>query len=209
MKKTLLALLTTTLLVFGCVLSCKQNDEQPLQSRYLLKGQELAQQLNGLYFSEGSVSSAKATDNGQELLQLVLTNGGIKPHTATVFLEQKDWKQLEVKSGTYEVLYLRHMLILNNPETGLRYTFRVSSEELAALESKLPENYTSSPAIEAIGISFRGPLPTLKGNPELTDDCYSSGGPGTISCSNSCCSVTCKSGYYATCGKSCNCTKED
>lgn len=209
--KKIIALIFAIALAFAMIfISCEQNNERPEFPSYLPNGAELAQQHGGLYFKEGRVSMKKDTDNGQERLQIVLTNGGIKPHTVNVFLEKKDWNSLQIKSGDFEVLYLKHLIVLNEPQTGLRYTFSVASEELLKLEAGLPSSYFSNSAVEAIGIAFQGPLPTLKGNPEnVAEVCHYSGGTGSSSCSNACCSITCKTGYYATCGNSCNCTKDE
>ncbi|SEJ63225.1 hypothetical protein SAMN05216327_114185 [Dyadobacter sp. SG02] len=210
MKKTIVLISALVLAAVAIFFACEQQNDRPETANYLAKGSELAQQLGGFYFKNGHVAVVKDIDNGQERLQLTLTNGGIKPHTVNIFLEKKEWNDLKIQSSEYEVLYLKQILILNEPRTGNRYTFKVQSEGLKELEVKLPENYLSNQAIEAIGIAFRGPLPSLKGNPEfLTEQCHSAGGPGTLSCSNACCTVTCKNGYYASCGQSCNCTKED
>lgn len=210
MKKIIGFISAAAMIVMAFFIACEQQNDQLEQTTYLTKGLELAQELGGLYFREGNVSITKDTDNGQKRLQLALTNGGIKPHIVTVFLEKADWEQLNLKSGKYEVLFLKHLLILNDPHKGMQHTFRVQSSELKDLEVKLPRAYLSSAPIEAIGISFQGPLPTLKGNPEnLGEVCHSSGGTGSISCSNACCTISCKTGYYATCGQSCNCTKEE
>lgn len=211
MKKTIAFISATALIIVAFFIACEQQqDDHPEQTKYLEKGADLAQQLGGFYFEKGNVSVAKDIDAGQERLQLTLTNGGIKPHTVNVFLEKKEWKNLKIHSSDYEVLYLKQILVLNEPRTGNRFFFKVQSDGLKELEAKLPESYLSMPTVEAIGIAFTGPLPNLKGNPEfLTEVCHSAGGPGTLSCSNACCTITCKTGYYASCGQSCNCTKED
>lgn len=210
MRKAIALIFAIALIAAAFFIACEQQHDYPEQAKYLEKGSELAQRLGGFYFEKGNVAVVKDIDAGQERLQLTLTNGGIKPHTVNIFLEKKEWNDLIIQSSEYEVLYLRQILVLNEPRTGNRFTFKVQSDGLEELEANLPESYLSIPAVEAIGIAFRGPLPNLKGNPEfLTEVCHSAGGPGTLSCSNACCTITCKAGYYASCGQSCNCTKED
>jgi len=210
MKKTIALISATVLIALAFFIACEQQSDRPEQANYLEKGSDLAQQFGGFFFEKGNVAVVKDVDDGQKRLQLILTNRGIKPHTVNIFLEKKEWDNLNIRSSEYEVLYLKQILVLNDPKTGNRYTFKVQSEGLKELEAKLPENYLSKVAVDAIGIAFKGPLPSLRGNPEfLTEQCHSAGGPGTLSCSNACCTITCKNGYYASCGQSCNCTKEE
>jgi hypothetical protein len=189
-------------------LACEKKSDEPEKPSFLLEATNLANQTDGFYSKTAQVTVEKGIENDQHFLQLTLSNNDLLPETVKIYVENENWDKVDLTSGQYEVLFLKYALIINEPMSGKRKEFIVHSEQLAAMLEKLPKNYLSASAISSIGISIYGQHNAFRGGiPSLGPDCPISGGTGAVSCSNACCSVTCSSGYYATCATSCGCSK--
>ncbi|MEO6283836.1 MAG: hypothetical protein ABIN80_27370 [Dyadobacter sp.] len=190
-------------------LSCEKNAKDPDKPMFLIDANNLANQTDGFYSEVSQVTVEKNIENKQHKLQLTISNSHIKPQIVKIYLEEKDWKGIELVSGQYEILFLKYALIINNPLTGQKHEFIINCQPLAETLAKLPKNYLAASAINTIGISISGQHSALRDQPGLVPGgCSTSGGTGTVSCSNACCSISCGTGYYATCANTCTCTKK-
>ncbi|NIJ54082.1 hypothetical protein [Dyadobacter arcticus] len=208
MKKFTLVALVVSLFLVAVIVSCEKSTKDPNTPSFLLDANNLADQTGGFYAKVRQVNVEKGIENSQKKLKLTWSDGDIKPYIVNIFFEEQDWEDFNLVSGQYEILFLKHALIINDPIKSIKHEFVVPNESLNDMQSKLPANYISTSAIRAIGISVYGNHAALRGKPALKpENCANSGGTGTSSCSNACCSITCLSGYYATCGNTCNCTK--
>ncbi|WP_439558565.1 hypothetical protein [Dyadobacter sp.] len=195
------------LAAFAIFLACERKSDEPGKPSFIEDATNLADQTDGFYSKVAQVSVAKGSENGQHMLQLTLSNSDLLPQSVKIYFEDENWEKVNLQSGQYEVLFLKYALIVNDPMSGKRQEFIVNAQQLSSVLEKLPKNFLSASAVPAIGIAVYGQHSALKEGPNLVPDCPTSGGTGTISCSNSCCSITCNSGYYATCAGSCSCSK--
>ncbi|WAC14291.1 LuxR C-terminal-related transcriptional regulator [Dyadobacter pollutisoli] len=109
-----------------------------------------------------------------------------------------------------ERLYVSHEIIKTHPKNILRKIRETEKEislpefvihcgPLAETLAKLPKSYLSASAMPTIGISISGQHSASREQPGLVSGgCSTSGGTGTVFCSNACCSISCSTGYYAT-----------
>ncbi len=143
-----------------------------------------------------------------------------------MFILQGATKDIDLKDGNYEILYLKHSLLLQNKDTGENVYLKVPKPEEKIITLSVKKNINLQNEIEGIGLIYET-LPikqnqsmridVVKKQPSIIEfltattnttnidgDC-SSGGTGSSSCSNNNCSVSCQSGYYACCNLLCDC----
>lgn len=208
MKKFTLFTLALSFVLVAIFLSCERYTKDPDKPTFLVDANNLADQTGGFYSRVGQVIVEKGIENDQHRLQLTISNSEIRPQVIKIYMSEEDLKKTDLTSGQYELLFLKYALVINEPMTGKKQEFVINCRPLAETLAKLPKNYISSSAIHTIGISLSGQHSALRGQPDLVPaGCKTSGGTGTVSCSNDCCSISCDSGYYATCGESCHCSK--
>lgn len=163
-------------------LSCEKNAKDPDKPMFLVDANNLANQTDGFYSKVSQVIVEKDIENEQHKLQLTISNSEIKPQTVKIYLDAADWKEIELASGQYELLFLKYALIVNNPLTGEKHEFVIHCDPLAETLAKLPKNYLSASTIPTIGISISGQHSTLRDQPGLVPGgCSTSGGTGTVS----------------------------
>lgn len=206
MNKTFLS--ATLFFVFAIALffSCEKSDKDVSKQEFLHDAPNLANQNQGFYSKVGQVDVSITDGGDQRQVTIDLHDSSINPYQIRLYL-RNDAKPVNLKSGKYEVLFLRSALILNDPATGFRAEFVVKNDAFKDMQGKLPDGYLSSHATEAVGIAIYGNHDNNRADSDLVPTCATSGGPGSTSCSNTCCSVSCTTGYYASCQSSCNCVK--
>jgi hypothetical protein len=156
-----------TLLAFTLVFtlfSCDKTSNEPKQNPVLLENAEqIAHDTKGFYIPTCDIEVTKDAENDQKRLHLVLNNSKFKHYMINIFLQEENWQDLDIESGSFELLFVKHALILRNPISDKRYTFTVKNDAYSALEASLPEGYLSKSGIEAIGIAVYGqPLQQTK-----------------------------------------------
>ena len=202
-------MITLALVVLCLTFACEKKADEPNNNPvFLIDAHNLAHQTGGFYSKTNQVNITRQAEGDRKSLKLELSDPTIKPYAINIFLTETDWDDLEIESGQFEVLFLNNALVLHDPISDQQYSFVVNNDGLKRLEEKLPAGYLSKTRIKAIGIAVYGNHnPHRKSDDLVPGDCASSGGTGASQCSNSCCSITCDKGYYATCGNSCNCNK--
>lgn len=148
-----------------------------------------------------------------------------------VILQGAD-KKTNLKDGNYEIIYLKHSVLLNNLDNGTLSYLRVPKPQEAAITEKVAQqDLDIQTRIDGFGLILA--YLDYKNNPELAvnklkqqesltqylssvmgdgGNC-GSGGPGATSCSvapegGGGCSVSCGAGYYACCNFNCYCVPE-
>jgi hypothetical protein len=195
-KKSYLAIVLVFLLAF--ISGCHNEDNTIKSTAPLEKAVEMAQ----LYDGELTKSGVKFLANiGGSLQARMITSGG-KVQIFSFQRSENDVFAVLPQDGEYEVLYLRHLIVLNNLENGKKFILQVGKEETTNLLKKLPATYfKNAQVLNGVGLS----MDYAAGAKVLA--CATAGGYGATSCSNTCCSVSCASGYTANCGSSCECLK--
>ncbi|MCF2491375.1 hypothetical protein [Dyadobacter sp. CY347] len=206
MKKTFLFATLFFVFAIAAFFSCEKSDKDISKQEFLQDAPNLAMQTGGFYSKVGQVDVASTKEGDQRELIIDLHDSNINPYQIKIYLGDDD-KSANLKSGKYEVLFLRSALVLNDPATGKKTEFIVKNDAFHDMQSKLPANYISGSAREAVGIAVYGDHDNKRTDSDLVPVCATSGGPGSTSCANTCCSVTCLSGYYASCQSSCTCVK--
>lgn len=192
MKKLLVCCCLSALILGGSLVSC-QKDRETASIAKLEKASEMAKMYGGSY----SAGKIDILSNGSNVV-IAQNQGGRR----TVFTLQREKQGMIPTSGEYEVLYMRHLLILNSMSNGVKYVLFVNNDDSQEMLKKLPSSYfNKSQVLDGFGLSM---TPNGGAQPAI---CANAGGSGSSSCSNSCCSVSCNTGYYAACGNSCNCRK--
>lgn len=200
LRKTYKSLIIVLSILF--VMSCNRDDGSLAREEPLERASEMAKLYNG-EFSKNSIkfSHGEATDVKGAITNT--TNGSV-----AVFTFQRgenDAFPSNLPDGDYEVLYMRHFLVLSNQESGKKFILIVSKQESTDLLTKLPLSYTkNTEIISGYGLSMN----YTAGAGARPFDCASAGGSGATSCSNTCCSVSCGAGYQAACGSTCRCDRK-
>ncbi|MCE7060426.1 hypothetical protein [Dyadobacter sp. CY343] len=210
MKTQALRTALATLLLAALFVACDKTSDPPNSPVFLKDAHQIAHDTKGFYTKAADVTVSKDSENDQKRLHLVLNSRNLKAYTINVFLKDQDWQDVDLQSGSYELLFMKHALIMRDPLTNKQHTFNVENQDFPALKGSLPKGFLENSAISAIGIAVYGDHNSHKTDDDLVPvggGCSTSGGTGTQSCSNDCCSITCLSGYYATCGTTCNCSK--
>lgn len=176
-------------------------DEGALQSvSPLEKASEMARLYNG-ELSQATIQFQSNSQQGDVTGRMSVSGG--KTQLFTLQTDPKDGLVTTPKDGRYEVLYLRHLIVLNSLENGDKLILIVSKEESSNLLSKMPSSYTKgTKMLFGYGLSMNYAAGARSAS------CGSSGGAGSVSCSNTCCSVSCRTGYYSDCGEICRCRRE-
>ncbi|MCF2493281.1 hypothetical protein [Dyadobacter chenhuakuii] len=143
------------LFVILAMFSCNRATRDVAQQTFLYDAANLANQHNGFYTKAGQVDVAAKDVEDQRELSITLHNAAASPKNIKIF-QKKEAKSPDLKSGKYEVLFLRSALILNDPATGQSVEFIVKNEDFNALKAKLPTNYFNKNATEVIGIAIYG-----------------------------------------------------
>ncbi|SKB83894.1 hypothetical protein [Dyadobacter psychrophilus] len=206
MKQSILLAALCLAIAFIGILSCEKSDNDVAKQVFLDDAHNLAKQNNGFYSKVGQVDVIATQDGDQEILKINLHDATINPYEIKLYLS-KGTGYTDLKSGKFEVLFLRSALILNDPVTGKKMEFIVRNDSFNEMQAKLPEGYISASARNAVGIAVYGNHANARTHSDLVPACATSGGPGSTSCSNTCCSVSCTTGYYASCQSSCSCVK--
>jgi hypothetical protein len=206
MKKTLLLAAIACSLAVVCFFSCDNSEKSVSKPAFLEDAPNLANQTGGFYSRSGQVDVTVTNEGTEKMLSLALHDANILPHQVKLYVD-KQTAIPDIASGNYEVLFLGSALILNEPETGQKFEFSVSNDNAKSMQEKLPAGYLSPNAIKTIGIAVYGNHSNHRTSEDMVPDCASSGGEGATSCSNACCSVSCSSGFYASCGTDFICIK--
>ncbi|KAA0993191.1 hypothetical protein [Dyadobacter aurulentus] len=206
MKKTFLFVTLCFIAAVVCFFSCEKSDGNVSKQVFLQDAPNLATQNQGFYSKVGKVDVINAPGGDQKQLIIKLHDSSINPYEIRLYFAGGTDAPV-LKSGKYEVLFLRSALIINDPVSGKKTEFVVRNDIFNEMKAKLPENYLSSNAVESVGIAVYGNHDNKKGGADLVPTCATSGGPGAVSCSNTCCSVSCTTGYYASCKSDCICIK--
>jgi hypothetical protein len=140
------------LTLLAIYVSYRKSDGDLVHPSFLTDAQNLARQTGGFYVKLGQVSVKKSIENDQHKLELALSDPTIKPHTLNIFFEDEAWRDVELASGQYELLFLQNALIINDPVTGKKREFVVHNRQFEKMTAKLPDAYLSKSAIQAIGI---------------------------------------------------------
>ncbi|MCF2505864.1 hypothetical protein L0663_20880 [Dyadobacter sp. CY107] len=206
MKRSILFATLCLAFAIVAVLSCEKSDNDVSRQVFLHDAPNLAKQNNGFYSKVGQVDVATTQDGDQKILNINLHDSTINPFEIKLYLSTET-ESTDLKSGKFEVLFMRSALILNDPVTGKKVEFIVKNDSFNEMLAKLPKGYISSSARNAVGIAVYGDHANARSHSDVVPACATSGGPGSTSCSNTCCSVSCTTGYYASCQSSCNCVK--
>ena len=134
-----------------------------------------------------------------------------------------------MNDGHYEIVYLKHSIIVNNLDTGVKTYLKVPKPEERSITDKVKkQGIELGSEIDGYGLIYG--FIDLKEDKKLSLDVLidqnsiidylssmdnsrgqcGSGGPGSTSCTvyapdGGGCSVSCGSGYYACCNFTCNC----
>lgn len=208
-KFKILATLSVVISIM-CFIACEKNEQTLKVPSPIPDAHNLAHRTEGFYSPAVKINVKKTVENDQGVIHLSFSSKHIKPYLIKVFFEKNRVEEVEIKDGNYEILFMKNILTINQPETGTRYDFIVDNEGLSSIKALLPKEYLTSNSMEVIGMSVFGSHSSLRDSPDLSPDegCAIAGGPGSTSCSNTCCSTSCESGYYAYCGNTCTCEKK-
>lgn len=131
-----------TVLCFLCWLTAKSQSA-------LSDAQGVGQKLRGTY------STGKVLVIPEEgYLHLLLSDNGAEVKHAIYIIQPKDFTGKERKIlEKAEVLNLGSVVVINSPESGFRYIFRVGNEQATKAFGKLPADYFSAATVvDAVGI---------------------------------------------------------
>lgn len=188
MKKIQLPLLVMFLLGM-LIWACRTNDEVVTNS--LERAGDMARLNGGLYVS-GDIKYSRQEDG---IKLLVTKNNKI---LADLFIQgaQNNKELFQNTASEGDVLLMGHVLVINDAKSS-EPTMYIADWELAKpVLNSLPVSYAKYSKSDVIGLGRK--LESENSNAKLA--CVESGcTAGTISCSNSNCSVSCAAGYIACC----------
>ncbi|QRR00404.1 hypothetical protein [Dyadobacter sandarakinus] len=197
--------------LMAMLFACDQNARKMEVPTYLQDVENIVGVTNGFHVRHNDVDISTITVAGNKALHLAFHDQLLRPYAADIFLENDALEKVGLESGKYEIVFLKSVLIVNDPVAHRKVHFIVNNQDLAPVRKAIPAAYLEGNGFNAIGIAVYGDHKASRlagdGSSDLKDDCATSGGTGSVQCSNACCSITCSSGYYASCGKSCNCSR--
>jgi hypothetical protein len=152
------------------VIACGKNDRASKQVSSLSDAQNLARQTKGFYSDPVAISVKKKVENDQAVIYLSFLSPNVKPYLIKVFFEKSQYDEVNIEQGSYEILFMKNVLIINQFKTGQRYDFVVDNSELSNIKTLLPKDYLSKSAIHVTGISVFGSNTSQRDNPDISHD---------------------------------------
>lgn len=218
------------LVLFAMVISCSDNDSS--SSKENGKNIEEKSLLSDKIFNRLDYDKDFMTIQGEFQVwqtkenEIVFLNK--EGNNRNLLILQGAEKQSLLKDGNFEIVYLKHSILVNNLDTGSITYLKVPKNEEIAITNKFKDNITIDAQIDGFGlilayIDYKNDaklsLDILKKQNSLTIYLSSifnnrsgcaNGGQGSTSCSiapegGGGCSVSCGAGYYACCNFNCYC----
>lgn len=217
-KGYLMLLLATLFSLYSC--NTKEKEIASAPSRSLDRASEMAQigktNITGIYSPNSVYASGKIVYSIEEngIKVKVLDREDSKTVIADLFIQEPDLSLFEFTkrnpNSEGEVLYLGHILVLNDIKNAEHPSLFYADEKIATdIVKSLPSSYSTYNKFQAVGLATKLSNPGSK-----VAGCTQAGcSAGTSSCSNGECSVSCNSGYSACCkcavlSSGCTCQKE-